>query len=398
MSSDDNHEYLVIRNNNIYSLKTTKWGDLILKSKRCTPKLSRGHLSNRKIGIKKSISQYNHHFIFLDNNCILVYGNNTKGELGSYHKNNVEGLQVLMHDDNIKIIACGLEHSIIYKNDGSVLVAGEDMKQRLGLKLNDDYRNRYNHQLLMIDKDIIKIACGSHYTVMLKNNGDLLFFGLSYRVINNSYNYNYKPILLTNMKNIRQISCGSYHLALLNFDGEVVIYGDVEYKPQKTFCLDTLKPINPTNPFILAKHDSVYQISCDRDATFIIQYNGRIIKYYNNDQPIIQYIPDKACEYICRYYYTLILHSGRISVNYTKDNPIVSKTGNHGMSLNIHNITQWNGTKFDPKLWTIKNHKFYGENFKNLIFTFLLICKRIYSQTNIKVPKVIIFEIIKVCL
>ena len=45
--------------------------------------------------------------------------------------------------------------------------------------------------------------------------------------------------------------------------------------------------------------------------------------------------------------------------------------------------------------WSPESHRYFGENFKNRVKNFLLILKRNQKETRIKIPKFVLFEIIK---
>ena len=53
------------------------------------------------------------------------------------------------------------------------------------------------------------------------------------------------------------------------------------------------------------------------------------------------------------------------------------------------------GNKRTPNEWNPNNHKFYSKQFKIEIETFLKCLKRNHQKTGIKIPKFVIFEIIK---
>ena len=63
---------------------------------------------------------------------------------------------------------------MIYRNNGDVLVFGDNEKGQLGL---GDNQNRNKAELLMTDPEIKQIICGSYHTMIYRNNGDVLVFG-----------------------------------------------------------------------------------------------------------------------------------------------------------------------------------------------------------------------------
>ena len=76
-----------------------------------------------------------------------------------------------MTDPEIKQIICGSYHTMIYRNNGAVLVFGHNGDGQLGL---GDNQNRNKAELLMTDPEIKQIICGYYYTMIYRNNGDVL--------------------------------------------------------------------------------------------------------------------------------------------------------------------------------------------------------------------------------
>jgi hypothetical protein len=56
-----------------------------------------------------------------------------------------------------------------------------------------------------------------------------------------------------------------------------------------------------------------------------------------------------------------------------------------------------NATKKHER-WDPQRHQFYGELFRQRILTFLLAHKRNQIRTSLRIPKFVLFEIIKECL
>ena len=73
-----------------------------------------------------------------------------------------------MNDTTIKNIICGGYHTIIYKNNGDVLVFGDNDYGQLGLGHNN---NINIPTLLMNDTTIRNIICGGYHTIIYKDNG-----------------------------------------------------------------------------------------------------------------------------------------------------------------------------------------------------------------------------------
>ena len=106
-----------------------------------------------------------------DNGDVLVFGDNDCGQLGFpykedyYGNSNIKIPTLLMNDRTIRNIVCGGYHTIIYKDNGDVLVFGHNKYGQLGLGHNN---NIYIPTLLINDKSIKNIVCGEYHTIIYK--------------------------------------------------------------------------------------------------------------------------------------------------------------------------------------------------------------------------------------
>ena len=98
----------------------------------------------------------------------------THGQLGLGDNQNRNKAELLMTDPEIKQIICGCHHTMIWRNNGDVLVFGYNGYGQLGL---GDSQNRNKPELLMTDPEIKQIICGGYHTMIWRNNGDVLVFG-----------------------------------------------------------------------------------------------------------------------------------------------------------------------------------------------------------------------------
>ena len=80
--------------------------------------------------------------------------------------------QVTTNISDVKQIACGGKHTFILKNDGSVWSCGSNNKGQLGLN-DTTTRNVFTQVTIDVNNDVKQVACGSHHTIILKNDGSL---------------------------------------------------------------------------------------------------------------------------------------------------------------------------------------------------------------------------------
>ena len=182
--------------------------------------------------IKNIICGYSHTIIYKDNGDVIVFGCNLSGELGLGHSKDIRTPTLLMNDkqsvsgaSTIRNIICGAHYTIIYKDNGDVLVFGCNDCGQLGLGYDENNVNKPT--LLMNDTTIKNIICGHSHTILYKNNGDILGFGCNYYgELGLGHNKNiYKPTLLMNDKNIKNIICGAHYTIIYKDNGDVLVFG-----------------------------------------------------------------------------------------------------------------------------------------------------------------------------
>ena len=69
--------------------------------------------------------------------------------------------------DDVKQVACGYDHTVIIKNDGSVWACGDNNNGELGLGNTTDRTTFIKVNI----NDVKQIACGHYHTIILKNDG-----------------------------------------------------------------------------------------------------------------------------------------------------------------------------------------------------------------------------------
>ena len=178
------------------------------------------------------------YFIYKNNGDIFVFGNNSYGQLifsfdkdsysnktntSKHPKCHIEFPILLMNNKTIKNISCFGFHNIIYKDNGDILVLGNNNKGQLGLSHNIDINIP---TLLMNDKTVKNIISGGWHTIIHKDNGDIFVFGYNeHGQLGLGHNRDINvPTLLMNNKNIKKIICGSSYTIIYNNNGEVFVW------------------------------------------------------------------------------------------------------------------------------------------------------------------------------
>lgn len=113
--------------------------------------------------------------IYKYDGSLLGYGHNETGQLGIDNKINHNSPSLILKDINIKLIACGGYHTLIYKNNGDLYGFGSNHSGQLGLNVNIKFKSVPT--LILNDKTIVSIACGIYHSIIYKNNGQLYVCG-----------------------------------------------------------------------------------------------------------------------------------------------------------------------------------------------------------------------------
>ena len=80
----------------------------------------------------------NHSMILKKNGELLVFGRNGYGQLGLGNNEDQNKPVILMQDEGISQIVCGDFHSMILKKNGDLFVFGRNESGQLGLGDNED--------------------------------------------------------------------------------------------------------------------------------------------------------------------------------------------------------------------------------------------------------------------
>jgi alpha-tubulin suppressor-like RCC1 family protein len=211
----------------------------------------------------------NHNCIYKANGELHVFGDNRFGQLGL--GNCDENMSnVLMINNDIKTICCGLRHTLIYKYGlGELYIFGSNEYGQLGL---GDFQNRNIPTLLMTDKNIKSVHCGERHTLIYKTTGELYVFGCNrhYELGLGDYINRCVPTLLMLDKSIKNISCGASHSLIHKRNGEIYVFGcndegQLGLGNTNDQCIPTLlmTDINIESIHCGVFHSFIYKRTCD---------------------------------------------------------------------------------------------------------------------------------------
>lgn len=346
-------KYIIIRKDgNLFVLGINEFGQLGLGDTIDRYKLTLLPLSclnQNNILIACGVS---HTLIYIDN-ILLAFGLNEFGQLGLDIKDNFISIPTPINNCNdVKLLACGGYHSLIYKNNGDLLVFGSNYFGQLGISYNN--KDIFKPTLLLNDKDIKSIHCGQHHSIICKNNNDLLVFGCNYNGqlgLGDNKDRSSPSLLHLNNKNIKIISCGNHHTMIYTNNGDLLGFG---HNTNKQLILNNYTYIYMNKPTLLMNDKNIKTIHCGSDYSII----------YKNDGSL--------------------LYFGFFNYDYN----------NGKILLNDPSIIRFNNQVI-PFEWSPVNHKYFSNKFHLQTLILYKCLNRIQSSKSIKIPKFVIYEIIK---
>ena len=224
--------------------------------------------------VKSVYCGLNHTFILKNDGTLWGCGNNQYGQLGlGDTTNRTTFTQITANADDIKLVYCGGFHTFILKNDGTLWSAGYNSDGQLGL---GDNTNRITFTQATTNTDDIKsVYCGNYYTLMLKNDGTLLgcgYNGEGQLGLGGFNNKNTFTEITTNTDDIKSVYCGSQYTLILKNDGTLwgtgynssggLGLGDTKYRTIFTQ--------------ITTNTDNIKEIYCGGEHTIILKNDGTL--------------------------------------------------------------------------------------------------------------------------
>jgi len=180
--------------------------------------------------------------------------------------------------DHVTSTACGANHTLVLKNDGTVWAWGQNNHGQLG----DGTTIERDFPFQVTDiSDVAGIACGANYTLALKNDGTVWAWGQNnYGQLGDGTVITRKtPVQISSISNISAIACGGQHALAVDNDGTILAWGNNQYG-QLGF-VNTAEPYLFTPVYILNLHDMV-MVSCGEYFSTALNKNGMVWAWGEN--------------------------------------------------------------------------------------------------------------------
>eukprot|EP01091_Cochliopodium_minus_P011532 TRINITY_DN3293_c0_g1_i1.p1 TRINITY_DN3293_c0_g1~~TRINITY_DN3293_c0_g1_i1.p1 ORF type:complete len:414 (+),score=73.73 TRINITY_DN3293_c0_g1_i1:18-1259(+) len=286
------------------------------------------------------------------------FGYNANGELGCGTFGHISTPRLLFEKKSVEFFTSGGYHTFMITEDKEIFCFGWNNSGQLGL---GDKKVRGTPTLHSRDNDIVSISCGGNFTYLIKKNsihgcgsnsfGQLGFVGEDAT----------SPVVVMKDVKAKSASCGGGHALIIMDNADLYSCGLNDYGQ-----LGLGNHINSSKPkFVL----------------------NRVIRTTTGDRhSLCIRLNEKNEEELYSFGYNLCGQLGTGS-NQNENKPVLIKMDRAPIIFNNSSsrITEW----------TVDRHYFFGTFFKKSVFTFVLFLKRSATEKKFKVPKPIIYEIIK---
>lgn len=239
--------------------------------------------------VKDIVCGGNYTIVYKENGDVLVTGCNTNGELGLGDKTTRKGFTLLTNDVNIKYIRAGLNFTIMYRNNGDLIGFGNNTNGQLGLSAKLKFLLK--PKKILNDKTIVEIECGQFHTIIRKQDGSVYGSGMNIMgqlgagAIKNLYEFTN----LFNDKYIRKIACGGCHTMILDKFGNLFGCGNNGSgqmgRPEK-ICHKQI--------VLILQNINIRDIITGMMHTILYENNGNIITFGNNINGQLGYNTNEA--------------------------------------------------------------------------------------------------------
>lgn len=213
---------------------------------------------------------------------ILGFGSNSFHQLGDDDKSIVSPTILFKSVRNIVSIACGVNYTMMLTKEGHVYGVGRNMHHQLGIGDSQMYREPQMVESLK-DRNIISIACGDEHTICVCSEGKAYAFGRNdyYQLGNIKYSSQQVHVISSlDAYNIKKAYCGSTFTIVRTVHDVLVGLGDNNYGQigyseltQQRFprVIHGLEGLN------------IASVSCGTAHTMVLTENGLIYAFGSNE-------------------------------------------------------------------------------------------------------------------
>ncbi|CAF3654089.1 unnamed protein product [Rotaria socialis] len=232
-----------------------------------------------------------HTIIVTESGRAFAFGDNSSGQLGLGHTNNVEKVSCIKSlkfgdtGEKVILVACGRESSLVATNRGSLYAFGSNIRSQLGMKSSDSTST--HHTPVKIEsfrgKMVWKqIAMGAEHACALTDDGIVYVWGAN---DDGQCGQSSKVETVPTPKELRldssinAISCGYYHTALVDENGRLLLFGNNDDRQ-----LGRSMPDKFAGPMPVSIPGKVKAVACGNQHTVVLTANGEVLVSGHGDR------------------------------------------------------------------------------------------------------------------
>ncbi|XP_061121487.1 retinitis pigmentosa GTPase regulator b [Syngnathus typhle] len=217
-----------------------------------------------------------HTALITENGKLFMFGSNNWGQLGLGSKVTVNKPTCVraLKSENVQLVACGRNHTLICTAQGHVYATGGNSEGQLGL---GDCNERTSFQRLKFFDSygpIKMLAAGSNTSAALTESGELFMWGDNSegQVGLGKESYACLPQEVSAGQPIAWVSCGYYHSAYVTADGALYTFGE---RDSGKLGLGTDQLSRHRVPqLVKSMPEPVTQVACGGGHTVAVTENG----------------------------------------------------------------------------------------------------------------------------
>jgi len=256
---------------------------------------------------------------------------------------------LVMEDKTIEKIACGSHHTIIYKSTKEIFVFGKNNEGQLGIASGTTTKP----VLLMKDTELKTMCCGWDHTFLLKKNGELLVFGVNDKgqLGLEQKNDRFTPVLLVQDEKIEAIACGFDHSMYLKRNGECFGFGWNSCGQLGVGSYESRHKL----PVLIMRDDQIKTIFCSGNHSMILMRDGKLFTFGHG----------------------IYGQTGLGHVNSIRSPALVMQDDTLTLFPNL-----------ESEEWTPEKHSLFPSSFRECVFYFLLFLKRFQTEKDYSFPNI----------
>jgi uncharacterized delta-60 repeat protein len=172
--------------------------------------------------ISSIASGANHTIILRNDGTLMATGFNTTGQLGIGTTTNSFGLTAVPNISDVSNIVCGENYTIALKIDGTIFGSGLSTSGQLNTIIAPSTFGKTD------TSDIVQVSCGVSHTLALKKDGTVFGCGLNTNGRLGLNDFNNRSIFtqVPDITDAIQVACGQVHSVILRSTGEVLGCGE----------------------------------------------------------------------------------------------------------------------------------------------------------------------------